>query len=96
MGDMFDKLDDVHFTADLDAWCAADESSALIHWTLSANMRAFAGKPWCVEGCSMLHFGDDHKVTAHYDYWDAASGLYEHLPLLGFLFRLLRRRIRVG
>ena len=95
MDDMFDKLDDVRFEVDHRAWSAADESCALIQWTLRANLRAFGAKAWCVEGCSELHFGADGKLTAHYDYWDAAAGLYERLPLIGFLFRTLRRRIGV-
>ena len=95
MGDMFDKLDNVRFKANHVAWSAADASAALMHWTLEANLRAFDGKPWRVEGCSMLRFGDDGRLTAHYDYWDAAAGLYERIPLLGYVLRTLRRRIRV-
>lgn len=95
MQDMFAKLDHVRFRTNHMAWSATDESCALVHWTLDANLRALDGKPWHVEGCSMLRFGADSKLTAHYDYWDAAGGLYERLPVLGRVLRLLRRRIRV-
>ena len=93
MEDMFAKLDDVHFAADHVAWSGSDRSCALIHWHLDASLRALRGKPWQVEGCSMLHFGADGTLTAHYDYWDAAAGFYEHLPILGRVLGLLRRRI---
>ena len=34
------------------------------------------------------------RVVAHRDYWDAAEELYEKLPVLGALMRLLKRRLR--
>lgn len=95
MQDMFAKLDNVRFSTDHMAWSVTDDSCALIHWTLTAHLAALGGKPWQVEGCSMLRFGTDGKLTAHYDYWDAAAGLYERLPVLGRVLGLLRRRIRV-
>ncbi len=95
MNDIFDKLDNVRFTAHHVAWSASDESCALLQWTLRANLRAFANKSWQVEGCSVLHVAENGSITAHYDYWDAASALYERIPLIGFVLRSLRRRIRV-
>lgn len=46
----------------------------------------------CIRGCTHFQFGADGRVTLHRDYWDAAEELYEKLPLLGALMRLLRRR----
>lgn len=96
MGDIFDKLDEVRFTADHVAWSASDANCALMQWTLRAKLRTLANQPWTVQGCSVLHVGGDGNITAHYDYWDAAAGLYERIPLIGFVLRSLRRRIRVG
>lgn len=95
LGDMFDKLDNVRFTASHAAWSSLDDPCGLIHWHLNANLRALGDKPWCVEGCSLLRFGVDGKLTAHFDYWDAAAGLYERIPIIGCVLRSLRRRIRV-
>ncbi len=95
MGDMFDKLDAVDFSTQHVAWSANDEACALVQWTLRAKLRALANQAWSVEGCSVLHVGGDGNITAHYDYWDAAAGLYERIPLIGFVLRSLRRRIRV-
>lgn len=94
MQDMFAKLDNVSFRSDHMAWSIKDDSCALIHWTLDANLAALGGKPWHLAGCSLLHFGAGGLLTAHYDYWDAAAGLYERLPVLGRVLGLLRRRIR--
>lgn len=32
-------------------------------------------------GLSQLHFGGDRRVTFHQDFWNAADGLCEHMPL---------------
>jgi len=94
--DMLEKLDDIRFTVESRAWCAPrdDRRIALIRWQLSARLTALGNRPWQVTGCSELHFTGDGRLAAHLDYWDAASGLYELLPLIGPLLRWLRRRLR--
>ena len=47
-----------------------------------------------IRGASHLHFDAAGLVTTHRDYWDAAEELYEKLPVLGALMRLLKRRLR--
>jgi len=32
-------------------------------------------------------------VALHQEFWDAAGGVHEHLPLLGGLIRGIRRRL---
>jgi hypothetical protein len=32
-------------------------------------------------------------VAYHQDYWNAADGLYQHVPLLGWMIRAIRRRV---
>lgn len=46
------------------------------------------------EGLSRISFDEEGKVREHKDYWDAASNIYEHLPLVGMLLRFIKRRIR--
>ena len=46
-----------------------------------------------VRGTSHLVFNDQGRVMLHRDYWDAAEGLYEKLPLVGVLMRWLKRRV---
>lgn len=47
---------------------------------------------WSV-GMSHLRFDADGRVVYHQDYWNAADGLYEHIPLLGGLIRGIKRRL---
>jgi len=47
-----------------------------------------------IHGSSHLRFAPDGRVAYHRDYWDAAEQLYEQVPLLGTLLRLIKRRLR--
>lgn len=46
-----------------------------------------------IEGASHLRLGADGRITEHRDYWDAAGGIYEHLPGIGVLMRYARRKL---
>ena len=70
-------------------------SLAVIRWELSGNLIAFRHKPWRTQGYAELAFSDDQRLSRHFDYWDAAGGLYEHLPVIGGLCRWVRRRLAV-
>ena len=47
-----------------------------------------------IRGASHLRLDAAGLVSDHRDYWDAAEELYEKLPVLGALMRLLKRRLR--
>lgn len=53
------------------------------------------GAPIVLEGISEIRFDAQGLVVEHVDHWDAAEQLYEHVPLLGALIRLVKRRLRV-
>ena len=46
-----------------------------------------------ITGATHLVFDADGRVRIHRDYWDAAGGIYERVPVLGALMRWLRRRM---
>lgn len=91
---MFHDVQDLSFSVH-HSCLAADGETALLRWTLSGRVRALSGRPWTVEGMSEVRLDAGGLVTAHIDYWDAASSLYEHLPVIGWVLRLIRRRIAV-
>lgn len=47
-----------------------------------------------IQGSSLLLFDAAGLVSEHRDYWDAAGGLYEKLPVIGGLMRWLKRQGR--
>ena len=70
--------------------------TAFIKWrfTCTINSRFYA-KPMTIDGVTEVRFDEAGLITAHIDYWDAAKQLYEKLPLLGGLLRIIRQRLAV-
>ncbi len=69
-----------------DAWLA---------WNLDYRVRA-AGPQRRIHGASHLVFGEDGRVLRHRDYWDTAEELYESVPLLGSVLRMIKSRLRAS
>lgn len=88
--DMFDGISNITFVIE-DRLDKNDVS--IIVWTLSGILFK---KPWSVPGTSRLTFDADGFLTEHIDFWDAGSGLYEHIPFIGWLPRALRRKLRIA
>lgn len=69
------------------------EDQASVYWNMSyTHPKLNHGKPIRVEGHSHLR-SKDGKVVFHRDYLDAGAMLYEHIPLLGSVVRLVKRRV---
>ena len=68
------------------------EDGAFLTWEFTFRFKASAPVQ-AVRGASHLRFDAAGKVAYHCDYWDAAGELYEKLPVVGGLMRMLRRRM---
>jgi len=89
---MFQQLDSPRFVI-LDR--AVDGDRAWLTWNLEYRLRA--GQPVrTIHGASCLRFTGDGRVSCHRDYWDTSEELYESIPLLGSVLRLIRRRLRAA
>lgn len=63
-------------------------------WTLNMEVRGLNfGKPYSVDGISVLTFGEDGKVIHHRDYLDLGEMVYEKIPVLGSVVSLLRKAL---
>lgn len=51
------------------------------------------GREVKVHGCSILNFGEDHKVIYHRDYFDVGEMVYEKIPVLGCLIGTLKKKL---
>ena len=85
----YGKLHDVRITVSDRAFSGR---IAYMRWTFALRMRP-GGPMRAIAGMSEVHFGDDGRVSLHYDHWDAASQVYEHIPVLGAILRAARARI---
>ena len=88
---MFTQVDAPRFVV-TKAVCQGDD--AFITWDFLFRMKRFSADAQCIRGASHLRFGADGRIASHRDYWDAAEELYEKLPVLGGLMRLLKRAAR--
>lgn len=64
-----------------------------LRWTMdirSPNLRN--GETLRSTGISMLRFDEEGRILIHKDYWDSASGIFDHLPVIGPQLELIRSR----
>lgn len=73
----------------------AAENGTLLLWEMHFRRPDGSGRGQAqlIRGASHLRFDAAGKVVWHRDYWDAAEELYEKLPGIGWLMRLLKRRL---
>lgn len=64
---------------------------AFVTWEFRFRMKRYRTGVQCVRGASHIVFDDAGLVKLHRDYWDPAEELYEKLPLLGTLMKMLKR-----
>jgi len=65
--------------------------TAFLCWDFYFYMKKFNPDEQCIRGATHIRFAADGRVQMHRDYWDAAEELYEKLPVLGGLMRMLKR-----
>lgn len=84
---MFESVGPVKFTV---YHAQATGRVGLFSWRFEGQL---FGKPWVFDGTSVVTFDEDGMVVVHIDHWDAAQNFYERLPLFGWPFAWLRRRL---
>lgn len=69
---------------------AVSGSDCYVRWTMEIRTKNLAGgKPIVTEGVSQLRFDRDGRIVLHQDFWNPATGIYQHLPLLGPAIRFV-------
>lgn len=70
----------------------SERGEAILFWTMHYRHKKLAGgKTLELTGNSHLLFND--KVYYHRDYFDVGSMLYEHIPLMGFAIRRVKKKV---
>lgn len=63
-----------------------------VSWEMIFSTSSLArGNPITIEGVTHLEFDEEGRVYHHQDYFDLGAMLYEHIPLLGRLVKLIKR-----
>lgn len=88
---MFEQVERPRFVI---TTCIAQGDQAFLAWDFLFHMKRFSRAEQCIRGGTHLQFDADGMIALHRDYWDAAEELYEKLPVLGGLMRVLKRAAR--
>lgn len=84
---MFENLSDPRFEI---TQTIEQGDQAFVAWRFLFHWR---GQSFDIPGGTQMTLNDQGLITDHMDYWDVAAGLYEKLPLLGGLLKMLRKRM---
>lgn len=85
---MFKKIDAPRFVV---TNSLVQNNDAFLVWEFLFYFKGEKSALQKIRGSTHLRFSPEHKVEYHRDYWDAAEELYEKIPLLGSLMRLIKR-----
>jgi hypothetical protein len=65
-----------------------------LKWRMDIDWSAFKkGKTTRSFGMSHLRFNASGQVILHYDFWDAANGFFEHIPVVGHMIRWIKSKV---
>lgn len=89
---MFERLDAPRF---LVRERVVDGTRVMLTWDFEFRFRNWRPQvTQNIHGASLITFNTAGLVAVHRDYWDAAEELYEKLPLVGAVLRLLKKQGR--
>ena len=60
-------------------------------WEFTFRFKRWNKEPQSIKGVSWLKFNESGFIQSHIDYWDPAEGIYEQLPLIRSLMRILKK-----
>jgi hypothetical protein len=87
---MFETLYDPRFIVD-EIVCG--NGVTYMRWTFSYH-RSSKHEIEKFTGVSRVQFLETGKALSHVDYWDAAENIYEKVPILGSVLRLIKQRVK--
>ena len=88
---MFATLDHPRFVV---TGSVIQADQCVLFWDFQFRFRAFRQHvDQSVPGSSHLRFDAQGLIAHHHDYWDAAHGLYQKMPVIGAVMRWLRKRV---
>ncbi len=79
---------------EVDEICSNGAGDYYARWRMMIQFKRFKrGQRTHSIGMSHLRFNAQGKVVLHQDYWDSSQGLFEHVPVLGWMIRAIKRRV---
>ena len=73
---------------------AQSQGNYYFRWIMHIRFKNIkAGQTTSSIGMSHIRFDRQGKVVLHQDYWDSATGFYQHLPVIGRLINWVKSRL---
>ncbi|HET9484151.1 MAG TPA: nuclear transport factor 2 family protein [Xanthomonadales bacterium] len=65
-----------------------------VRWSMMIKFKRFkrGQETWSI-GMSHLRFDANGLVVLHQDFWNAADGLFQHVPVLGGMIRWIKKQV---
>jgi hypothetical protein len=83
-----------HCQATVDTWSLTREGDVLVRWTMTIRFKRFArGHDTESMGISLLRLDAAGRIAFQQDFWNAADGLFQYVPILGWAIRAIKRRV---
>ncbi len=70
----------------------SNENTSYIKWNFYYQI-AYDSEIFSFVGVSRVVFNHYGIVKEHIDFWDAGNNIYEKIPILGFIIRLIKRKL---
>jgi hypothetical protein len=81
-------------TVTIDDITRTDAGDYYFRWRMRIRFRRFArGRDTESIGISYIRFDADGYVVFHQDFWNAADGLFQYVPVLGWMIRKIKQRL---
>lgn len=88
---MFNDIEAPRFTF---THSACDGDTCFLRWHFTCRPKTIKrGHPWVCDGVTELRFDHHGKVVEHVEHWDAGEQVYEKMPVLRAVIRLVKRRV---
>ena len=84
---MFDTLNQPRFVV---TTTVEQDRDGFMTWDFLFECR---GQAQQISGCTQFKLNDQGLIVLHRDYWDAAQQVYEKIPMLGSVVRMIRRKL---
>jgi len=84
---MFDTLEHPRFVV---TTTVSNGHQAFMTWDFLFKCR---GQAQQISGCTQFELNAQGLIVLHRDYWDAAQQVYEKIPVLGSVIRMIRRKL---
>ncbi len=73
---------------------AVKDGNYYFRWVMTIRFKRFArGEDKRSLGMTHVRFDRQGKVVLHQDFWDSSGGLFEHVPVLGWMLRRAKKRL---